>query len=301
MHSVCGKWSVHPPGERLAGTPEPMHTWTASQGLAIRGDAWGHPSNPLVILQHGGGQTRHAWKRTGQTLGESGYHAVAFDARGHGDSQWSPFGDYSISSMADDLRCVVRAMKADRCFLIGASMGGYTSLMAAATGAVAAAGIVLVDIAPRVEASGAQRIRAFMARNPDGFASLEEVAETIASYQPGRIRPTDLSGLGKNVRRFPDGRYRWHWDPSFLHAILASPDQYQMEQFARSLSIPTLLIRGAQSDVVKRGGVEDFLALVPHAEYAEIESAGHMIASDRNDEFGNAVVEFLKRQFVSGP
>ena len=74
-------------GERLPGTPIPMHTWTGAGGITIAGDTWGDPNGPLVVLQHGGGQTRHAWKGAGETLGAAGYHAVAYDARGHGDTE----------------------------------------------------------------------------------------------------------------------------------------------------------------------------------------------------------------------
>ncbi|MDB5885842.1 MAG: putative peroxidase (non-hem peroxidase), BpoB, alpha/beta hydrolase family, partial [Polaromonas sp.] len=80
-----------------------MHRWQGSGGTAIAGDAWGHPDDPLVLLQHGGGQTRHAWKGTGEALGAAGYYAVAFDARGHGDSDWAPDGLYGQDVMVQDL------------------------------------------------------------------------------------------------------------------------------------------------------------------------------------------------------
>ena len=76
-------------GERLPGTPDPMHRWQGVGGVTIAGDSWGEPGGPLIFLQHGGGQTRHAWKVAGEILGAAGYYAVAFDARGHGDSDWA--------------------------------------------------------------------------------------------------------------------------------------------------------------------------------------------------------------------
>jgi non-heme chloroperoxidase len=90
-------------GERLPGTPNPMHRWPGWGGVTIAGDSWGNPDGPLVLLQHGGGQTRHAWKNAGETLGAAGYFAVAFDARGHGDSDWAPDGVYTQDSMVEDL------------------------------------------------------------------------------------------------------------------------------------------------------------------------------------------------------
>src|SRR6267154_5876785 len=88
----------------------PMHVWTGHNGLPIAGDTWGNPDRQLVILQHGGGQTRHAWKNAGQQLALAGYHVVAFDARGHGDSGWAAEGEYGVDNMVEDLRCVVAAV-----------------------------------------------------------------------------------------------------------------------------------------------------------------------------------------------
>jgi non-heme chloroperoxidase len=284
-------------GARLPGTPEPMHRWQGAGGVVIAGDAWGDPAGPLVLLQHGGGQTRHAWKGAGQALGAAGYHAVAFDARGHGDSDWAPDGRYGQDAMLEDLRCVVAALGDRPAVLVGASMGGATSLAAAGEGHVPANALVLVDIAPRVEADGVGRIQAFMTRNPDGFGSLQEVAEAIASYQPHRTRPRSLDGLAKNVRLGPDGRYRWHWDPRFRAARPAPGERRdRLEQAARRLTLPTLLVRGGLSDLLSEEGAQAFLALCPHSEYVNVTGAAHMVAGDRNDVFAGSVIEFLARR-----
>ena len=107
---------------------------------------------PLVLLLHGGGQTRHAWKGTGQVLANAGYFAVAYDARGHGDSGWDPEGNYAYEAMVEDLLCISRELDCDDPILVGASMGGMVSLSAVG-GEYAelglqmdAAALVLVDI-----------------------------------------------------------------------------------------------------------------------------------------------------------
>ncbi|MBI10076.1 MAG: alpha/beta hydrolase, partial [Rhodospirillaceae bacterium] len=136
-------------GERLPGTPVPMHRWNGHGGVTIAGDTWGDPEAQLVILLHGGGQTRHAWKGAGETLGNSGYHAVAFDARGHGDSDWATASeDYAPDCMVEDLVCVAKALGSERPTLVGASMGGGTSLLSIGLDKVDAAALVLVDMAP---------------------------------------------------------------------------------------------------------------------------------------------------------
>jgi pimeloyl-ACP methyl ester carboxylesterase len=283
-------------GKRLPGTPEPMHVWQGARGVKLAGDSWGDPDGPLVFLQHGGGQTRHAWKGAGETLGAAGYHAVAFDARGHGDSDWAPDGVYGQDIMVEDLECVIAAFGNNRPVLVGASMGGGTSLVAIGEDHVDATALVLVDIAPRVEPEGIAKIQAFMGQKPDGFRSLEEVAAAIANYQPHRKRPRTLDGLAKNVRLAEDGTYRWHWAPRMrVGRIDIEKRQARLEACARKLDLPTLLVRGGMSDVLSEEGAQEFRKLCPHAEYVNVQSAAHMVAGDRNDIFGNAVIEFLSR------
>lgn len=284
-------------GARLPGTPDPMHTWPGAGGVRIAGDAWGDPKGPLVVLQHGGGQTRHAWKGAGEKLGNAGYYAVAFDARGHGDSDWSPNGDYNQDLMVEDLLCVLRALGNRRPVLVGASMGGGTSLVAAGEDHVDATALVMVDVGPRIEPEGVDKIRAFMGLKPDGFDSLEEVSAAIASYQPQRPRPRNLDGLAKNIRLGANGKYRWHWDPQFRAGRFdLEKRQQRLEACARHLTLPTLLVRGGLSDVLTEEGAQEFLRLCPHAEYVSVADAAHMVAGDRNDIFGTSVIDFLQRK-----
>jgi pimeloyl-ACP methyl ester carboxylesterase len=188
--------------------------------------------------------------------------------------------------------------------LIGASLGGLSSLVAIAEappGVTVAGGLVLVDVAPRLEEEGIARIAEFMLGNLDGFASLEEVADAVAAYNPHRPRPTDLSGLRKNVRRHEDGRWYWHWDPRFLLGGRTDEprslrNEDRLDAAARAITVPTLLVRGRQSDVLSEEGARHLVSLVPHARYVDVGGAGHMVAGDRNDAFNDAVIEFLRRE-----
>jgi non-heme chloroperoxidase len=278
-----------------------MHYWSGHGGLRIAGDSWGDPLGRLVLLQHGGGQTRHAWKGAGEKLAAAGYFVVAFDARGHGDSGWAPDGAYGQDAMVQDLECVVAALGNRRPVLVGASMGGGTSLVAVGENRIDAVALVLVDIAPQIETQGARNIIAFMSQKPEGFESLQEVAEAIASYQPHRTRPRNLDGLAKNVRLGADGKYRWHWDPAFrMGKADLEQRQRRLEHCAARLRLPTLLVRGGLSDLLSESGAQAFLRLCPQSEYVSVPGAAHMVAGDRNDIFGNAVIEFLSRAVPVG-
>lgn len=281
---------------RLPGTPHPRHYWQG-EGVRIAADSWGPAEGPLVVLQHGAGQTRHAWKGTGQALGAAGFHAVAFDARGHGDSDWDPEGRYSQDLMVRDLQCVIAALGQQSAVLVGASMGGGTSLVAAGEGHVDTAALVLVDVAPNIESAGVANIQAFMNQRPEGFDSLEEVAAAIASYQPHRPTPRKLDGLAKNVRLGPEGRYHWHWDPHIMEKTRdLGRRTARLEACARNLRVPTLLVRGGLSDLLSEEGAQAFLALCPHSEYVRVSDAAHMVVGDRNDVFATAVIDFLRRR-----
>jgi pimeloyl-ACP methyl ester carboxylesterase len=276
-------------------SPHPV-SYRSPAGVTLAGDAYGDPSAPPVILLHGGGQTRHAWGGTAAALGRCGRHAIAIDLRGHGDSDWASDGDYSLEAYAADLRAVAGGF-AERPAVVGASLGGMAALLAEGEGqGGVASAIVLVDVTPRVQPGGVERIISFMTSNPDGFATLEEAADAVAAYVVHRPRPKDLNGLRKNLRLGDDGRYRWHWDPRMMtgdRRVSGTRDIDRLERAARGLRVPTLLVRGRMSDVVSEEDARAFLTLVPHARYADVSGAGHMVAGDRNDRFTDAVVEFL--------
>jgi pimeloyl-ACP methyl ester carboxylesterase len=272
--------------------------WIAADGVEIVGEVGGNPKSPAVILLHGGGQTRHSWSAVVQPLCDAGYHVINYDLRGHGQSGWSPDGQYSFSLHAGDLDKVMSQVSGPAAW-VGASMGGITAMHAIVRGSRPAA-LVLVDIVLRPEREGVDRIRKFMLGNPSGFASLDEVADAIAAYNPHRRRPKNPSGLLKNLRLRPDGRYYWHWDPG---VIADGPDEY-LKDMARMVngmraasSVPTLLVRGVESDVVSDASIAEFRDIMPGAEVFDVAEAGHMVAGDSNDAFIAGTLEFLHRRF----
>jgi len=265
-------------------------------GIALVAEAWGVPGNPPVILSHGGGQTRHSWGGTAAALAEQGWYAVAYDHRGHGDSAWSPDGLYETAHFALDMACLARSFQQPPA-VVGASLGGMAAMLGA--GEIQSdmfSCIVLVDVTPSLNMEGVLRIFEFMQSNIDtGFASLDEAAEAIAKYT-GRPRRQDLGGLRKNLRE-REGRFFWHWDPQFFGPRDSGPSQPgRLVEAAAQITLPVLLVRGRASDVVTEEQVAQFLQLIPHAEFVDVEKARHMVAGDRNDIFTAAVLEFLQRQ-----
>lgn len=274
-----------------------MH-FKGQEGLKIAADVWGSDEDPLVILLHGGGQTRHAWQETGKKLSQAGYQAIAIDLRGHGDSDWHPEGDYSINAYKQDLISIINNKGKSAC-LVGASLGGMTSLSLAGDlkNSNLCSALVMVDMGIYPNPIGSVRIVDFMLSGKDGFESLEQASQAISNYLPHRQKPKEIEGLKKNLRLKEDGKFYWHWDPKFIQRRLGSQEKgFRDSQLkaAERVSVPTLLIRGALSDVVTKEDVDYFLSVIPHAEFKEIEKAAHMIAGDRNDIFAKETIKFLK-------
>lgn len=263
-------------------------------GVNITAEVEGSPDRPAVVLLHGGGQTRHAWRRTTAALNERGFSTVAIDLRGHGDSDWAPDGDYSLNAQVGDLLAVLKQLPAQP-VLIGASLGGLIAITAVGESSPRVArALILVDVTPSVDPEGQAKIIGFMKANPDGFTTVDEAAAAVTAYLPNRSRPSDTSGLQRNLR-LRNGRYYWHWDPSFFAIEEGAPhnmyDRY--EAAAKQISIPTLLVRGSQSELVKEENVRHFLSVIPGARYVDVQ-AGHMVAGDSNDAFTDAVIGFIQ-------
>ncbi|WP_197508744.1 alpha/beta fold hydrolase [Mycobacterium sp. 1081908.1] len=272
-------------------------------GVRIVADRLGDPQARAVVFLHGGGQTRRSWAKAAAAVAQRGFQAVTIDLRGHGESDWSSEGDYRVVSFAADVQEVLRTLP-PRPVLVGASLGGFTTMLLEGELAPGtASAVVLVDIVPNMEQSGATRIHNFMAdRVESGFASLDEVADAIAEYNPHRPRPTDLDGLTTNLRRRGD-RWYWHWDPQFISGTAPFPpfevtDADRMHTAVEAIlrnGVPMLLVRGQVSDLVSQERADEFLARFPQVEFTDVRGAGHMVAGDRNDIFAEAVLDFLTR------
>ncbi len=291
-------------------------------GVELAATSFGSDKNPLVLLLHGAGQTRHSWRNAGRSLAQAGWYAITIDTRGHGNSHWPDNGDYSIDTLMADISVVSSRLSqssGEKPVLVGASLGGITGLLLQGEASQRHfRSLILVDITPRIDNVGVARIIEFMNRHHNGFGSLKEAASAVAEYQshgsPARRdaasakaageaaaesghkrAENSYEGLKKNLRLADDGRYYWHWDPRLMeHIGTIDEGFYQRQRAAASnLELPVLLIRGQQSEIVDRESVTEFLELVPHAEYVDVADAAHMVAGDNNDVFVQSLLDFL--------
>lgn len=280
---------------RMFSPTNDVSLWPSDDGLRLCVETFGGAGSPTLLFAHGFGQTRGAWAATAIAMAAQGCRCVSFDSRGHGESDWAADGEYHLQPFAHDLTTLAAAQP-DRPVLVGASMGGLLGLVVA--GEVRPSpfrALVLVDITPRWETAGVERILAFMQAHPDGFSSYAEAAEKISAHMPQRRERKSEQQLRPLLREGQDGRLRWHWDPALLREVVSESARYQPRLLAAAanVEVPVLLVSGARSDVVSRETVNEFMQLAPHARHVELPDATHMLAGDANDAFTREIASFV--------
>lgn len=287
-----------------------QHRVRTGDGITLAAEYYPHDGDrPVVFLLHGGGQNRHAWTTSARRLQSRGYSVVAYDTRGHGDSDWDPAGRYDVERLATDLLAVRDHFSANTPpAVVGASLGNDRPGRAPARIRGVVGGGDPGRRHPAVGVRGCPSRRDVHGRPPRRLRHPRRCRRGDRRLQPASRAPRNLDGLHKVLRQRPDGRWVWRWDPAFVHSnfdFLRDGAAAGTEQFdaishllidgARRVTAPTLLVRGLLSDVVSQATVEEFTHLVPHAETVDVSGTGHMIAGDDNDAFTAAVTDFLDR------
>lgn len=264
-------------------------------GLALAGEAFGDPAAPPVLFFHGGGQSRNAWLGSARAVAKADYYGIAFDLRGHGESDWAADGDYLLDAFARDIERLMGQFKRPVA-LVGASRGGQAALVAGSRHPGQVRLIMLADVAPLMPDSGVDGVRAFFAEGEAGFVSLDAAADSLAVHlnQP-RLR--DAGRLARSMRQDADGRWHWRWDPATGNmAFLNPPSEGEAVLAAAArVSSPIVLVRAELSHLVTDEGIGRFQQLAPQLEVITAKGVGHMFTADRNDAFAAQLLECLER------
>lgn len=273
-----------------------LHRFATADGLSLAVEHFGDATAQPLVFAHGFGQSRLAWTGAAEQLARDGFHCLALDGRGHGESDWHATDAYELERFVEDAAALARALPRPPVW-IGASMGGLIGMMAEAAMPGLFQALILVDVTPRWETAGVNRILDFMRAHPEGFATVEEASAAVASYLPHRVQRSDPGRLNKMLVRMTNGRLRWHWDPRLLDTVADNGERYVagLTSAARALRLPVLLISGGRSDVVSDHTIDEFRALVPQAEHERIDDATHMVVGDANDRFVDTISRYLRR------
>jgi pimeloyl-ACP methyl ester carboxylesterase len=267
-----------------------------ANGLRFHYLSWGEPSRPPILMLHGGGQTAHTWQRVANRLADR-YYLIAADLRGHGDTQWSPDGEYGYLHNRDDVAGMAEALRLDGYVLVGMSMGGITAMNYAVAHHRDLRGLVVVDVSPAVEEAGAQRIMAFLNSKRE-FADLDEAVAHARAFAPRRSAENLRQTLPANLRELPDGRLAWKWDPALFNRQNGRHEERRLNQArlweeVRRISCPTLVVHGRESDILTRENGEALARAVAHGRYVGIDGAGHTVQGDNPHSLSEALERFF--------
>jgi pimeloyl-ACP methyl ester carboxylesterase len=265
----------------------------AGDGVSLVADDYGDPGDPAVIMLHGGGQSRSAWRAAARQLAGQGYHCLALDMRGHGESDWAPDGDYAFARYAADLAAVIRALGRPA-ILVGASHGGLSAIVAAAAYPGLVRALALADVTPWLDEDHADGLRRTIRSAAKGFANVDEAAAMVDALRGTAPRGSN-EGLRAHMREGEDGRLYWRWDPRFIEDrfVRHGGDSGMLAARARALAIPVLLMHAEHSNVVDQYQVDAFRAALPSLRVARIAGIGHMVGGDDNIAYLPALIAFL--------
>ncbi len=260
---------------------------------------WGSAGKRPILFLHGGGLTAHTWDLTCLALRDD-YRCLALDQRGHGDSEWSPEMDYSLDAHRGDIEAFVDHLDLDGLVVVGMSMGGANALTYAGRAGARLAALVLVDVGPEVRLEGARRIRQFTMAVPE-FDSVEHAVEQALTFNPRRDPRLLRRSLLHNLRRQPNGKWVWKYDRR--HRGRIDPDEIARRREALwaavpQVACPTLVVRGAQSDVFLDEDAERLAQRLPQGEWVRIDGAGHTVQGDNPRALVAELRAFLARRLA---
>jgi esterase len=242
---------------------------------------WGTAGRPSIVFLHGGGLNAHTWDLVCLGLRRE-RHCFALDQRGHGESEWSPVMDYGTESHVGDLEAFVEHLGLERFVLVGMSLGGANALAWAGRHSQRLAGLVLIDVGPEIRTAGAQKIAAFTS-NQKPMESLDEVIDRALAFNPRRDRELLRLSLRHNLRQTPKGHWMWKYDQRHRGTVDPGAAERRRELLwgaVATVKCPTLVVRGAQSDVFHDEDAERLAAALARGRWVRVENAGHTVQGD---------------------
>ncbi|MXV80681.1 MAG: alpha/beta hydrolase [Chloroflexi bacterium] len=263
-------------------------------GLQLHYVDHGGDAEVSAVALHGFALNCHSFDEVAPALSDR-LHWYALDQRGHGQSdRASELADYSRDHMAEDIRQFVVTQDLDRPVVLGHSMGGMNAMTFAAQHADLLRALVLIDVGPGVSVDGVQQVRQFVA-GPYELDSLDAWVEMTHQYYPFRSKEGIRKRLEVSLRETPEGKMAKMFDERFRQADFrgVADARTGIWETAKALTVPTLLLHGEKSPVLKREQAEEFADQVPVVRLVTIPEAGHSVAGDQPEAFVEAVRDFL--------
>ena len=274
---------------------QPQGKTVTANGLKLHYLDWGTVGRPAVVLLHGLRGHAHSWDDFSAAMYQD-YHVLALDQRGRGGSDWAADGDYSSSAFVADLAAFYEALALDSAILVGHSMGGRNVISFAARYPEKVRKLIIVDMGPVLDPGGRERILGEITTVPEEFDSFEAVVEHMSKDNRFASDTVLRRRLLHATKELPNGKVGWRYDVAIREQWRqgTTPPAEDLWALVRSISCPTLVVRGADTDILPLDGARQMVESMPAAQLVEVQRAGHMVFEDNPDGFLAAVRGFLK-------
>ncbi len=269
----------------------PESRLTSVNGLCLRYLDWGNGHLPDLLFIHGFAQQAHSWDFAALALQDL-FHVISLDLRGHGESDRAANGIYTFDDLYVDLDAFVLAAGLENLVICGLSLGGTLAYTYASRNPELVSVLVIAESAPESRREGRDAIRNFTS-GPFEFASMDELVKKVQTLTPHRSEDQVRRSLVHSVGPVGDGKWGWKYDPaiSTLHSSYGSPEARWAA--LESIRMPTLLVRGEDSDITSEEIYLRMSALIPSSQIASVPGAGHRVSGDNPSEFNSALRGFL--------
>jgi esterase len=267
-----------------------------ANGLKLHYQDWGTPGAPPILMLHGFGVSGHMFDEFAERMRDT-HRLIALDQRGHGDSDWSEEGDYTRDAFVADIEAAREQLGLDRFVLVGHSMGGLNAVAYTVRHPERVKALVLVDVGPEAAKEGVDNIMRFT-QGPDEL-EFDEFVELAHRFNPRRSIENIRDRMRTRLRQTEGGKWTWKFDKRFrqkdsglrVGSELSNDESWQL---FRQVRVPTLLVRGSESDVLTEEVAQRAAREMPQARLVTVAGAGHSVPGDNPDDFTAAVREFLQ-------
>ena len=274
----------------------PKDRYLKINGLRLHYLDWGNHGCQTILLLHGFLAHAHVWDDFAVNL-QSHYHVIALDQRGHGESQWSNDGAYSLDDHFSDIAHFIETLDLNELILIGHSMGGRHALFYAACVPHKEDRLILVDARPGNDPQAAYALRRLLATFPREAHSLKEVVQAIRSLYPYLSREMCYHIANHGYKRVHEGTYIPKYDTRM--AQQSDDTGYATEDlwpFMKNVPCPVLLIRGNESHFLSREVAQQMCRALPQAKFQEIPESTHMPVQENPIATTKVIMDFLNNR-----
>lgn len=266
-------------------------------GLRIHYLDWGNPNGPDFVMLHGLRSFAHAWDPVARSFADT-YHILAVDQRGRGESDWSPTADYQAAAYVSDLEHLVNQLGLKSFILMGHSMGGSNTVIYSSRHPNRVKAAIIIDFGPagNVPPPGRARLARELQNTPLDFPSWEAARAFWRMERPNISEEALNIRLANTLKELPNGKVGWKYDIQGIKKARENPPSAEYEDMwahVRNIRCPTLVLRGAVSDILSRETAMAMAAANPNIRWVEVPGASHYVYEDNLSFFNTMVEKFL--------